>query len=182
VGWGYNRCLLTDWDSDGRPDIVEVCGNNIELRGRPLKPWHGLRVLHNDGQLQFREILFEPMPGAMDLTQGDFDGDGRVDLAVVSFCPDWRDEFPTTFLVLMHQPDGTVKRFGIEERFWNRWLRVSAGDTRGDGHSDLIVGAAQVPVGVPSESMAHYKELLQNKPSILLLRNRWATGKPRSEP
>ena len=174
VGWGYNRCLLTDWDGDGKQDIVEVCGNNIELRGRPLKPWHDFRVLHNDGHFQFHEVLFEPIPGAMDVAAGDFDGDGRIDLAVTAFCPDWRDEFPTTFLLLMRQPDGTVKRFGLEDRFWNRWMRIAAGDAQGDGRVDLLLGAAEVPVAVPAEHLARSQQLMQQKTSALLLRNRGA--------
>ncbi len=174
VGWGYNRCLLVDWDGDGKKDIVEVAGNNIELRGRPLKPWHGLRVLHNDGDWHFHEVLFEPIPGATDVAAGDFDGDGRVDLAVTAFCPDWRDPFPTTVVLLMHQPDGTVQRFGIDDRYWNRWLRVSAGDTEGDGRTDLVLGAAEMPVALPVEQFAHYQQLLQQKASVLLLRNRRA--------
>ncbi len=172
VGWGYNRCLLVDWDGDGKKDIVETCGNNIELRGRPLKPWHGVRVLHNDGDWKFHEILFEPIPGAIDVAAGDFDGDGRVDLAVTAYCPDWRDTYPTTLLLLMHKADGTVERFGIDDRYWNRWLRVTTGDAEGDGRTDLLLGAAETPVAIPLEQMARYRALLQNKPSVLLLRNR----------
>ena len=171
VGWGYNRCLVADWNGDGKPDLIETAGNKLELRGRPIKANHGVRVLQNDGDWKFREVLFEPLAGAIDVTAADFDGNGRLDLAVTAFYPDWRLEVPTTFLLLMQRADGTVERAGIDNKHWNRWMRIAAGDADGDGDMDLLLGAAQVPMAIPAEHMARYEQLLQGKASLLLLRN-----------
>ncbi len=171
VGWGYNRCMIVDWNGNGKPDIVELAGNNLEMRGRPIKHDHGIRILINQGDLQFEEIHFEPFPGAMDLAAGDFTGNGKVDLAVTSFYPDWRDEVPLTFLMLLQQEDGTIERAGIDDRYWNRWMRVVAADATGDGNTDILLGAAQVPMAIPEEEMDRYQQLLEGKASVLLLRN-----------
>lgn len=171
-GWGYNRGAVCDWDGDGRLDLVEVAGNNLELRGRPIKGNHGVRVMRNEGGWKFSEVLFEPLPGAMDVAVGDFDGNGRVDLALTAFYPDWRSPSPTTFLLLLQKSDGVVERSGMDDSYWNRWMRVAAGDADGDGDTDLLLGAAKVSMAIPEEHASHYQTLLEGKASVLLLRNR----------
>ena len=172
VGWGYNRCLLADWDGDGKMDLVETTGNNLELRGRPIKAHHGVRVLRNEGGWRFVEVLFEQLAGAIDVVAGDFDKNGRTDLAVTAFYPDWRPAFPTTLLLLTQQPDGTVQRTGLDDQHWNRWMRIAVGDADGDGDLDLLLGAAEVPLAIPPEHAARYQRLVGKQASALLLRNR----------
>ena len=53
-------------------------------------------------------------------------------------------------------------------------MRVTTGDAEGDGRTDILLGAAEAPVAIPVEQAAHYQQLLQQKASVLLLRNRKA--------
>ena len=171
VGWGYNRGLVVDWNGDGKPDLVETSGNNLELRGRPIKASHGVRVLQNDGDWKFHEVLFERLDGAIDVAAADFDGNGRMDLAAVSLYPDWRLPVPTTFLLLLQRADGTVERVGLGDQNWNRWMRIATGDADGDGDTDILLGASPVPLAIPAEHRARYEQLLQGKANLMLLRN-----------
>jgi hypothetical protein len=76
----------------------------------------------------------------------------------------------------MQQADGTAKRETIDDRYWNRWMRITAGDADGDGDTDVLLGAAQVPLAIPSEHEQRYSRLVEGKASVLLLRNKTVTA------
>src|SRR5438477_112935 len=50
--YGSMYFTLADFNGDGKPDIVYVNGDNFDY-SRVLKPYHGLRLLENDGQYNF---------------------------------------------------------------------------------------------------------------------------------
>src|SRR5262249_42938341 len=77
-GW-FERLALGDVDGDGRPDVVVVlnrAGSIVWFRnpGQPAtQPW------------QRHPIINGGLPGAYDVALGDFDGDGKLDVAASSW-------------------------------------------------------------------------------------------------
>src|SRR5204863_356657 len=51
---------------------------------RVLKPYHGVRILENDGKNNFHERYFLPIHGAARAEVADFDRDGDLDILVTS--------------------------------------------------------------------------------------------------
>lgn len=48
---------MHDFNGDGKLDIVYVNGDNFDY-SRVLKPYHGIRILENDGKNNFHERYF----------------------------------------------------------------------------------------------------------------------------
>src|SRR5256885_11339685 len=66
---------MRDFNGDGKPDILYVNGDNFDY-SRVLKPYHGIRILENDGHNNFAERDFFPVYGAAQAVVADFDKDG----------------------------------------------------------------------------------------------------------
>lgn len=168
-GFGYNDFLVADFNGDGDEDLVTVNGNNMELDDPPLRPYHGIRLYLNDGRMNFTEKYFYPMYGALRAVAGDFTGDGRLDVAAVSFFPDWRAKAPETFVLLENRGALRFRPFTLEQARWGRWLALHAGDLTGDGRLDLVLGNAPMPRGVPRELQRRFLEESRKVPSVLIL-------------
>ncbi|MBI3566473.1 MAG: CRTAC1 family protein, partial [Elusimicrobia bacterium] len=86
VGWGV---LFLDYDDDGRLDLMIANGSTFESRedATKLVPQR-LQLFHNQGDGTFRDVSEQAGPAfrvpldARGLAAADYDGDGRVDVAV----------------------------------------------------------------------------------------------------
>ena len=144
--YGSSSLWLTDWDDDGHTDLLYTNGDNADYRS-PVKPYHGIRLFRGAANGTFTEAFFLPFPGAYAALPGDFDGDGRKDLAAISFFPDFTASEPSGAVVFTQSSPGTFAARPLPAAGAHRYLTLAAGDYDGDGDTDLAAGClAMEPV------------------------------------
>jgi hypothetical protein len=164
--YGSSYFEVADFNKDGHFDFVYTNGDNADF-SIILKPYHGVRIFMNDGKNQFKETWFYPMHGASEVKARDFDGDGDIDIAAISFFPDFNHE-PNSFLYFENNPNGfDAQTTPLAQS--GRWLRMEAADIDQDGDQDLLLGALNFKPLVPDSLFSSWK---QSGSAILILRNK----------
>lgn len=166
--YGSNYFELTDINKDGHLDILATNGDNGDYPPI-LKPYHGIRIYVNDGQNQFKEEKFLPMNGACKAMARDFDGDGDLDIASISYFPDFEHTPEESFVYWENSGNLSFRPNSFKEAFAGRWLTMDAGDLDQDGDFDIVLGNAKFPLGNVPDSLM--KKWNQNAPSLLILKN-----------
>ncbi|MEM6265198.1 MAG: VCBS repeat-containing protein [Bacteroidota bacterium] len=138
--YGSSFFDVVDWDEDGDWDIIYTNGDNADYP--PFtKPYHGIRLFENLGDSAFTEKWFLHLPGAYKVIPGDFDGDQDLDLAAISFFPDYERQPEAGFVYFQNQGEDDFSPFTFEESTSGRWLVMDAGDPDFDGDTDLLLGS-----------------------------------------
>jgi archaellum component FlaF (FlaF/FlaG flagellin family) len=89
-------------------------------------------VLLGNGDGTFEQAVTYAVPSSESVTTGDFNGDGKLDLAVAQLL------FPSGVSVLLGNGDGTFQTPMYYKDGKEDWF-IAAGDFNGDGQSDLVV-------------------------------------------
>jgi hypothetical protein len=108
------------------------------------------------------------MHGASQALARDFDGDGDVDIAAISFFPDFSTH-PEEGFIYFENNGKTFKAHTTPVTKDSRWLVMDAADVDQDGDCDLLLGALNFPSKVPPEL---YQAWSIKKTSILYLKNK----------
>jgi len=163
--YGSSYFELDDFNKDGYPDIVYTCGDNADY-SPVLKPYHGVYIFMNDGTNHFSKKYFFPINGCYKAIAKDFDGDGDLDIAAISFFADYERQPEEGFVYLKNMADFNFQPYSLPEAGEGRWLTMDAGDIDGDGKIDLILGNFSIgPV------MMKHKVNWKQSPPFMILKN-----------
>jgi len=138
--YGSQSFFIHDFNGDGKLDIVYVNGDNYDL-SRVLKPYHGVRILENDGRNNFHERYFFPMYGAARVEVADFDKDGDLDMMVASNFPDLAGHPERGIMFLENVGRYAFQPYAFTASSGNQWNGMAIADLNRDGRPDVIVGA-----------------------------------------
>ncbi len=137
--FGSSYFELDDFNNDGYPDIVYTCGDNADF-SPVLKPYHGVYIFMNDGANNFAQKYFFPINGCYKAMARDFDNDGDLDIAAISFFADYAHQPEEGFVYLKNTGSFNFLPYSVPGTETGRWLTMDAGDIDRDGKTDIILG------------------------------------------
>ncbi len=164
--YGSSYFDLADFNNDGHDDILYTNGDNADFSSI-LKPYHGIRIFLNKGDFTFTQQTFIHLDGASKAMAHDFDGDGDLDIAAISFFPNFKKQ-PETGFVYLQNTNGSFEIFTTPAAANARWLTMTTADIDGDSDMDVILGALNFPSMAPPAMRDRWNK---QKISLLLLRN-----------
>ncbi|MEP6951733.1 MAG: VCBS repeat-containing protein [Ginsengibacter sp.] len=163
--YGSSYFELADFNKDGYPDIVYTCGDNGDYSA-VLKPYHGVYIFMNDKTNHFTQKFFFPINGCYKAIARDYDGDGDLDIATISFFADYGRQPEESFVYLKNEGNFEFQPYSFPEADLGRWLTMDAGDIDGDGKTDIILGNFSI-----GPAMMKHKTDWKHSPPFIVLKN-----------
>jgi hypothetical protein len=141
--FGSSWLTAVDLDQDGDIDFLYSNGDAFDYAPPSGRPWHGVQWLENTGALNFTFHRLADFSGASSPQAVDLDGDGDLDVVVVSAYNAWDD--PAAQSLVWLENDGRM-RFAMHDIASSptHLVTVAAGDLTGDGLPDLATGGMHI--------------------------------------
>lgn len=168
--YGSNDLQLADFNQDGRMDLLYVNGDNADITP-VVKAYHGLRIYLADDAGGFEEAAFFALPGAVSARAGDFDADGDLDIAAISYFPDYQHAPEEGFVYLENTGGLVFQGHTMFDAQRGRWLTMDAGDLDGDSDLDILIGS-NIGFGPQGDTTGLYGRWAKDAPSFVLLENK----------
>ncbi|MCC6185797.1 MAG: VCBS repeat-containing protein [Chitinophagaceae bacterium] len=163
---GSSYFQLYDFNQDGHDDIIYTAGDNADFKP-VLKNYHGIYVYLNDGKNNFKQEIFYQLNGAYAAFPADYDQDGDIDIAAISFFPDYQNQPEESFVFLENDGKNNFKASTIADPTLGRWIVMDAADYDNDGDLDLILGSLAFEV-IPTNNDLINKWVNNGIPFIVL--------------
>ena len=163
---GSTYLELDDFNKDGFPDILMSSGDNWDLSDIH-KRFHGVRIYMNDGKNNFAERFFFPLYGASKAMARDFDKDGDLDIAAISFHDN--PEKPEDGFVYLENTGNMhfIPHVTADARS-GKWLTMDVADLDKDGDDDIMLGSYFHAFSEVAKLMVKGVEQF---PQVVILRN-----------
>jgi len=167
--YGSQYMELADVNNDGFDDIIYVSGDNAD-KTPFLKSYHGIYIFLNDGKFNFEESYFYQLNGAYKAMLRDFDLDGDLDIAAISYFPDYSSHPEESFIYLENKGNLEFEDYSFPESTNGRWIVMDAGDIDSDGDIDLVLGSF-VYFKAQGDTTGLGKKWFSTGPSVVVLEN-----------
>ena len=140
---GSAGLLKEDLDQDGDVDLILPAGDNLEDFDPFPQPYHGCYWLENNGHWEFAMKRISDLGGTYAAATGDLDGDGDIDVALVSMANVW-DEPERASLVWLENNgkcEFTTQQIASAP---THLVTVAIGDLDRDGRNDIVAGGLHI--------------------------------------
>lgn len=137
--YGSSSFQLVDFNHDGKLDILYTSGDNSDY-SKILKPFHGVYIYLNQGNFKYKQAYFYPVNGATKAIAADFNGDGKLDIALIAFFSDLKNNVNEGFTYFEQDRPLHFVPHHLPLASEGRWICMDVADYNADGKPDIILG------------------------------------------